>query len=519
MEIKSSLLNDEDFVYVKQSLIEVSEKDHKENFRIKTLDYINAASADSGDKFFYDMMEFIRFLDPNDQSIAYTTPDNLIYLNCPGNAVGEDMRIWDFIYDHECLHQLWDTFAVGDRLKANNIEYDHELLNIASDCVINDYLKYIRRKKPFDKGIFPETLKELYGIEYNRKIDTQYTLYLKLLEHPEAKKLSQNAEYGQQGQNGQQGQDGQQGQSGGKGKGQDGQQGKDGQHRGGSEHEDGEPGQGWGEGKRRDNPKGNETDADLAKIREKARAVIDKYSKKIAGDFGTFIEKCKASSALCETGLQETVQRGNTGWSSQMTHACTAFVKKMVYQKNRQYKRTYSRIRRGSGFVNYGEPLKPGKKPKENSLLINVAFYIDRSGSMTGIIDNVFDAAYTMAEGLKKQFGKEKVVDDIAFKMFYFDENIREIPWGKRVNADNGNCDFAEIVDFIKENTQDYLINIVITDAQFDVDIASIDKFLEKINGMLTLIVNSDSYDFQEIENHNKSKVKYIKADPSFSLS
>ena len=40
---------------------------------------------------------------------------------------------------------------------------------------------YYRKKTPPSIGIFPEVLKKEFGVEYDRKKDTQYTLYLKLL--------------------------------------------------------------------------------------------------------------------------------------------------------------------------------------------------------------------------------------------------------------------------------------------------------------------------------------------------
>jgi hypothetical protein len=45
MEIKSSLVNHEDFKLVKDSLIKASQIDGKEKFRVRMLEYIN----DSGD--------------------------------------------------------------------------------------------------------------------------------------------------------------------------------------------------------------------------------------------------------------------------------------------------------------------------------------------------------------------------------------------------------------------------------------------------------------------------------------
>ena len=91
-----------------------------------------------------------------------------------------------------------------------------------------------------------------------------------------------------------------------------------------------------------------------------------------------------------------------------MNKICKAFVKKKIFQKKRQYEKTYSRVRRGSGFVKFGNPIEPGRKIKEDKMDINVAFYIDKSGSMYNSIDNVFEAVFYIADALKKYFGKEK---------------------------------------------------------------------------------------------------------------
>ena len=236
IEIKSSLLNTKEFKKVKESLINVSEIDHKEKFRVKMIEYINDSSDTNNDIFFYDMLEFVRFLNPNDDAVAYTTPDHIIYMNASkggGLNVGENVRQWDFIYDHECLHQLWETFAVADKIKKEFGHYNHEILNIASDCVINDYLDFYRKKDHPDGLVTPEFIKKEFGVEYDRKVDTQYTLYLKLNKVAEEnqkmmdkmKDLSDKMDKqmgdvepqsggGQQGQSSQQGQSGQSGNSG-----------------------------------------------------------------------------------------------------------------------------------------------------------------------------------------------------------------------------------------------------------------------------------------------------------------
>ena len=182
MEINSSLLNDQSMKYVKASLVGTTSDEKSIEFRVDTTEYIDMKSDNDSSGFFYDMLPYMRFTAPDEEGIAWTDRIGLIYLNCPNKSIGDDKKHWDFIYDHECLHQLWDTFGVEDELKKNGIKFDHTLLNIASDCVINDYLAYYRKKTMFEDGISPEYLKEKFNIEYDRKSDTQYSLYLKLLE-------------------------------------------------------------------------------------------------------------------------------------------------------------------------------------------------------------------------------------------------------------------------------------------------------------------------------------------------
>lgn len=190
-EITSNLLNDIEFKAVKQSIIDASENDKYQDFRVETVEFINDASYDNDDQFFYEMLEFLRFYDYEHpkrlkKAIAYTKPDKRIYMNCPeGGGVGEKLKKWEFIYDHECLHQLWDTFGVEKDIKAAGLEFDHYVLNIASDCIINHYLRDFRNKTPFEDGIFPETVEKETGVKYDYKYDDQFSLYVKLLENKE----------------------------------------------------------------------------------------------------------------------------------------------------------------------------------------------------------------------------------------------------------------------------------------------------------------------------------------------
>ena len=169
-----------------QSIVAIDDE-HTDD-RAFLVDMMDTWSTDEHNTFFNDMLCAINFI-VSKEHIAYTDINRIISLNYPCDEAVvpfDDDRFmrWYFIYCHECLHQLWDTFEVGDKIKQEGITYNHMLLNIASDTIINDYLAYIQKahKKEPLKGWNPKVLKNEFGIDYDRKVDTQFTLYMKLLE-------------------------------------------------------------------------------------------------------------------------------------------------------------------------------------------------------------------------------------------------------------------------------------------------------------------------------------------------
>ena len=597
--INSSLLNSDDFKHVKKSIEKVSAIDHKEDFRVNLIEYINDSSTNSDDMFFYDMLEFVNFLEPGSDAIAFTTPEKLIYMNAPNSHIGEKYRQWEFVYDHECLHQLWETFDVQSQIDKEDGHHNHELLNIASDCVINDYLYHIRKKERPDGLVTPEFIKEKFGVDYDRKVNTQYTLYRKLekvvQENKDLQKIAQqyggdeqqngneqnqqnsNGNGGQQdgqqgnekGQQSQQGQGnggqqgnekGQQGQGNGgqqgnekgqQGQGNSGQQGNEKDKQGSQSGENGQQGEQQGNEKdqqgnggqqgKETNSNGNadqqnetsraagtekggipeETDQDIKELSNRAKSIINNYKNKISGAIGSFLEKCKASKAMKDEGLgTKTLGRGTQSWNEKMNNTITAYVKNRVFQKKREMETTYTRVKRGSGVIKFGQPIVPGKRIKEEKLVINTAFYIDRSGSMSNDIDNAFDALYIIVESLKKQFGKDKVVEDITAKIFAFDMDFTEIKFGKKCSANGGTMSFDNLLDGIMEKTNDCMINVVITDAGFGgVDESKISKLLDELDGILLFITNTQEPQIEAIANKHKSKMTFIFAGSDFSLS
>ena len=100
---------------------------------------------------------------------------------------------------------------------------------------------------------------------------------------------------------------------------------------------------------------------------------------------------------------------------------------------------------------------------------------------MFNCINDVFKAAYTLTDVLKKKFSKEKVVDDIAFKMFAFDYDLHELAFGKKMSADGGTMPFDELLNHMRKQTADFMINVIITDAGFSVDKRKVKEFIKDI--------------------------------------
>ena len=612
MEIKSSLINSKELKLLKDSLIAASEVDGKENFRVRLIEYIDDTADNEEDEFFYDMMEFCRFLKPDLKTTAYTTPDHIIYLNAPG-VFGEKVREWDFIYCHECLHQLWDTFNVGEQIKKNGIKFDHYVLNVASDCVINDYLSAIRKKTAPPQGITPEYLKETFGVEYDRKVDTQFTLYLKLLEVAEKlrkdKKCQDAQDAGSDEGDGPTG-DGPQGggdpnkkpKNGKDGSSQGGKQSdandntaegaqksadeakkaadkaqenadsgkgsqkdadtakdaakeaqdaadraKDAANKGDKEGEakaakeakdaadkakklagedDTDRTDGNGKGQGNDSPEGvgisgELTEEEKAQIKAKAESVIKRYKDKITGAFGDFVKKCRNSVKCDPNGLANNTRKGKGAWNKQMDVAINAYVKKNLDKKRRQFEQTYKRVKRGSGIVKMGTPIIPGKRIKDDKMPINIAYYIDRSGSMEACIDDVFKAAIKISEALNQRFRKDKLVKSIDFRTFVFNTHMDEIKFGQTTYASGGTMGLDQILEFINKNTKNVLINIIITDAGFVVNEKEIKNFLKTgVDGLVIFITNTENTEVKKIadEPEFKTKLIYILADAEFNV-
>ena len=617
----SFIENDKDFQWVMKSINNI--KDSNRDFRIMLTEFINDLSSSNDDEYFFNSLPFLQFVNEGNDVIAYTKPDKFLYLNAPkGGGVGADKPTWDFIFCHECLHQLWETFEVAETIKRKDGSYNHDVLNIASDCVINHYLRDMRHKKPFNNGIFPEVIKNEFNVEYDPKTDTQLTLYYKIMKSPvtqamqKAQKLAQ--QMGKEGKGMQGGGSGQQQQSSGGGQqsSSGGQQSSNsGQQQQGSPSDRAENAANSAQ-QSADNAQeaankakaNGDTDADAKqkaadkakKAADKAKKAADKAKKaegkgdmneaekqakeaekaaqeaeqankeaggqssgqqndnnsdnsnngskqagtkygddemtlddmkrwhedvikearnKIAGAFGDFVSKCKSS----KSGEVATVkmQNGNPSWNKALDYTMNKIIKIHVQKKKREMQPTYSRIKRGSEIVQMGMPIKPGQKIKEDKLDISFAFYVDRSGSMNNCIDKVFKAVWSISDGIFKNYKKEKVVGDIRPTFFAFDYDLHKLKYGQKMSASGGTMSLNDLVDNIKTNTKDAMINIILTDGGLgDSKPENVYRNLKNIDGNVIIICNDESAcsELDDIAKKSNGRVISIHADSDFTV-
>lgn len=174
-------IDDKEFRGVKQTIYDTG---GDVDWKLDLIEFINDETDVNGKEYFFYMLPCVRFINEED-TIAYTTKLKAICLNAPNKDIKTTMLNWYFIYLHECLHQLWDTFGAEDEIRNEIGECNGYIMNIASDCVINDFLRnnvHFKLKYPSDDLVTPQMLKEKYGVTYNNREDTQTSLYMKLIE-------------------------------------------------------------------------------------------------------------------------------------------------------------------------------------------------------------------------------------------------------------------------------------------------------------------------------------------------
>jgi hypothetical protein len=213
--------------------------------------------------------------------------------------------------------------------------------------------------------------------------------------------------------------------------------------------------------------------------------------------------------------------KGKSSWKAKLETEINAFVKNKL-RKFKQYEQTYKRIRRGTGVPKMGDIIKPGKRVKDNKLDIRVGFYVDRSGSMDSCIKQVWEALYRIGDGLVKNFGRDKYVEDVSFDVFAFDTELHTIKkYGQKMSAYGNTMSFDKLMGHVEEKTKDNLVNIILTDAGFfGCDLTKVKDIISR--GNLFVFITNDDTDQTGIkklsEDKNITNLIYIQADKNFTI-
>ena len=77
----------------------------------------------------------------------------------------------------------------------------------------------------------------------------------------------------------------------------------------------------------------------------------------------------------------------------------------------------------------------------------------------------------------------------------------------------------SDLLKSIKRYTNNYLINVVITDGYFNINDSEVKKFIEDVNGIVVYIVNRDFPEMEKLAKQLNTKLFFIKADSAFKIS
>ena len=137
-------------------------------------------------------------------------------------------------------------------------------------------------------------------------------------------------------------------------------------------------------------------------------------------------------------------------------------------------------------------------------------------------LDNATKLAYGISDAIEgKHKHEKKVIDKFDFGFYTFNENIQKIKKNQKVVSDGGNMSFEELLDVMKKHSINDMINVIITDAGFPINVSKTVKFVEDMNGLFVFVtnMNQNEADYREVEKKApKHNFKYILADRHFDL-
>lgn len=276
-----------------------------------------------------------------------------------------------------------------------------------------------------------------------------------------------------------------------------------------------------------DNPE--DAVGDLFDCSEVAKKAVEKYSQKLTGPIGAFLDKCKDSikdikrikSEKRRTAVKVYTKKAKNAWDVDFKKIIDTYVSDCVDEAKHERKKTYMRPNRRQGVVRSNDIIKKGELPKKNKMDITMTFYIDISGSMYGApVKNAFKAAYAYSDFIRKQNQNESVVGDFDYTFYAFNTRFKKITGKQIPEADGGNVDFNEILEYIESHSLNDMINIIITDAQFGINPNKCIEVIKRVNGLFIVIANNagNASDFEKIKNALKDKFEFLEADSDFTF-
>lgn len=267
------------------------------------------------------------------------------------------------------------------------------------------------------------------------------------------------------------------------------------------------------------------TDISKEEFTDYMKKIISKHKDSASSPISDFVKQCK-TAAKTKDGIKLKVTEG-ASWMNKLDREVDAYVRQMIF-KYQQKESTYSRPNRRSGVIRPGQPVVKGSRNKKNTLIIKFAFFIDNSGSMGEPhkgepLYNAVMAANTIADKTEKSYKSKETVAGTIFDFYTFDTVTEKLGRGKMANSGGGTMSFLSLVrDFTKFGS-DSLVNIVITDAEFDSSDWNEKAFLDFIKeskGFTVLITNGYRDEWVKLSKKHpdlKGKFLYIEADASFT--
>ena len=255
--------------------------------------------------------------------------------------------------------------------------------------------------------------------------------------------------------------------------------------------------------------------------------VIKQYRNQMSGVLGEFLSKCKdaevqASRKNSESSIVAKALKGAAHWDKVLNATIESYVNQRVIKKRKEYKKTYSRVnRRNAGPVEMGQMLRKGKKLRKDKLAIDMAYYIDSSGSMGTTTQDVCKLVTDIANSINKKYDHDTVVDHVDAKRFAWTTQVRELDPKETIRSGSGGTmSLDQIFEQVKIHTGDYMINMILTDGEFggSWNESKIIAQIKDNEGLYILVTDKYDEKFESLEKKCHGKMKYIYSDGNFKL-